>query len=116
MAVLAAAAAARSADCASRTLHGPGSLRARATAPRIAAIKPTTDRYSIEHDGGQRRMSITFNVSGSAAGVVRQAQGSRPQRQAAEPVCIFEFTAQPRRAADRNELALFSGLARRSSS
>ncbi len=35
----------------------------------------TQDRYSIEHDGGQRRISVTFNVgNGSLQHVVQQAQ------------------------------------------
>ena len=28
----------------------------------VARVFPTSDRYSIEHDGGQRRVSVTFNV------------------------------------------------------
>ncbi len=31
---------------------------------RLAHLKPTAERYSIEHDGGQRRIAVTFNVSG----------------------------------------------------
>lgn len=31
---------------------------------QLAHLTPTADRYSIEHDGGQRRVSVTFNVSG----------------------------------------------------
>lgn len=31
---------------------------------RLALLTPTADRYSIEHDGGQRRITVTFNVSG----------------------------------------------------
>ncbi len=30
----------------------------------LAHLTPTADRYSIEHDGGQRRVTVTFNVSG----------------------------------------------------
>jgi CzcA family heavy metal efflux pump len=31
---------------------------------KLALLTPTADRYSIEHDGGQRRITVTFNVSG----------------------------------------------------
>ncbi|MEO6078161.1 MAG: efflux RND transporter permease subunit [Steroidobacteraceae bacterium] len=33
---------------------------------QVAALQLTEDRYSIEHDGGQRCISVTFNVSGRA--------------------------------------------------
>ena len=42
---------------------------------RVAEIQPTEARYSIEHDGGQRRVSVTFNVNkGTLRDVVAQAQ------------------------------------------
>ena len=31
---------------------------------RVARVGLATDRYSIQHDGGQRRISVTFNVAG----------------------------------------------------
>ena len=31
---------------------------------QVARVTLGADRYSIEHDGGQRRISITFNVNG----------------------------------------------------
>ena len=30
---------------------------------QVARVAPSKDRYSIEHDGGQRRVSVTFNVA-----------------------------------------------------
>ncbi|MDB6082897.1 MAG: heavy metal efflux pump, cobalt-zinc-cadmium, partial [Gammaproteobacteria bacterium] len=38
---------------------------------QVARLVPTQDRYSIQHDGGQRRVSVTFNVGkGSLQSVV----------------------------------------------
>jgi CzcA family heavy metal efflux pump len=80
---------------------------------QVARIGVGQDRYSIEHEGGQRRISVTFNVSNaSLQQVVQQAQ----QRIAAEvtlPRGVFtEFTgAAEAEAQTRNELILYSGLA-----
>jgi len=42
---------------------------------QIANVQVTQDRYSIEHDGGQRLVSVTFNVgSGSLQRIVQEAQ------------------------------------------
>src|SRR6202030_2870539 len=42
---------------------------------QVAHITGTSDRYSIEHDGGQRRVSVTFNTGkGSLQSIVKQAQ------------------------------------------
>src|SRR3984885_5591404 len=47
---------------------------------QIAHVIGTSDRYSIEHDGGQRRVSVTFNVGkGSLQSVVQQAQQALAQ-------------------------------------
>ena len=80
---------------------------------KVARISPTEDRYSIEHDGGQRRVSITFNVNnGSLAGVVQQAQQAI-SRNVKLPANVFiEFTgAAEAEAQTRHELMLYSSLA-----
>jgi CzcA family heavy metal efflux pump len=80
---------------------------------QIARIELTQDRYSIEHDGGQRRVSVTFNVgSGSLQNVVQEAQ-SAIARSVALPVGIFlEFTgAAAAEQQTRTELILYSTLA-----
>jgi Cu/Ag efflux pump CusA len=80
---------------------------------QVARLSLAQDRYSIEHDGGQRRVSVTFNVGkGSLRQVVKQAQ-SVISRDVALPKGVFiEFTgAAEAEAQTRNELMLYSGLA-----
>ncbi|HEY2676131.1 MAG TPA: efflux RND transporter permease subunit [Steroidobacteraceae bacterium] len=80
---------------------------------QVARLSLTQDRYSIEHDGGQRRVSVTFNVGkGSLRQVVREAQ-SLISRDVSLPKGVFiEFTgAAEAEAQTRNELMLYSGLA-----
>ena len=48
---------------------------------QVAGVLVTQDRYSIEHDGGQRRISVTFNVSGASLQEVVQ-QASQAHRDA----------------------------------
>jgi Cu/Ag efflux pump CusA len=79
----------------------------------LAHLTPTADRYSIEHDGGQRRVTVTFNVSGRGLQAAVQDAKQRIASAVALPPGFFvEFTG----AADaenktRTELALYSGLA-----
>jgi CzcA family heavy metal efflux pump len=80
---------------------------------QIAHVQLTEDRYSIEHDGGQRRVSVTFNVgTGSLQDVVRQAQQAIA-RSVVLPTGVFlEFTgAAAAERQTRTELILYSGLA-----
>ena len=80
---------------------------------QVATIEVAEDRYSIGHDGGQRLVVVTFNVSGgSLQGVVQQAQRAISQS-VALPVGVFlEFTgAAEAELKTRNELMLYSGLA-----
>jgi CzcA family heavy metal efflux pump len=80
---------------------------------KLARITPTQDRYSIEHDGGQRRVSITFNVNGgSLSGTVDQAQQAISRNVKLPPNVFIEFTgAAAAEAQTRTELGLYSGLA-----
>jgi CzcA family heavy metal efflux pump len=79
----------------------------------VARLSPTADRYSIEHDGGQRRVTVTFNVSGRGLqAAVLDAKQRIAGAVALPPGFYVEFTG----AADaenrtRTELALYSGLA-----
>jgi CzcA family heavy metal efflux pump len=80
---------------------------------QVARVAATQDRYSIEHDGGQRRVSITFNVGkGSLQNVVQQAQQAIA-RSVKLPTGVFiEFSgAAAAEAQTRTELFLYSGLA-----
>jgi CzcA family heavy metal efflux pump len=80
---------------------------------QVANIEVTQDRYSIEHDGGQRLVVVTFNVgSGSLQNVVTQARQDI-LKAVALPVGVFlEFTgAAEAEIKTRNELIVYSGLA-----
>jgi CzcA family heavy metal efflux pump len=80
---------------------------------QVARIDVSEDRYSIEHDGGQRRVSVTFNVRGaSLQSVVQEAQRVVTHSVALPPGVYIEFTGTA--AAEqqtRNELMLYSSLA-----
>jgi CzcA family heavy metal efflux pump len=80
---------------------------------QVARIDVTQDRYSIEHDGGQRRVSVTFNVgAGSLQSVVQQAQLSIAQSMALPAGVFLEFTgAAAAERQTRTELIMYSALA-----
>jgi CzcA family heavy metal efflux pump len=80
---------------------------------QVARLDVTQDRYSIEHDGGQRRVSVTFNVSGaSLQSVVQQAQRAIGAAGALPAGVYLEFTgAAEAEAQTRNEIMLYSALA-----
>jgi len=80
---------------------------------RVADIKPGESRYSIEHDGGQRRISVNFNVgSGTVADLVAQAQQAISRNVALPKGVYIEYTgAAAAEAQTRQELLLYSGLA-----
>ncbi len=89
------------------TPHGPVPLS------QLASVELTEDRYSIQHDGGQRRISVTFNVGNGSLQAVVGAAKAAIANQVHLPAGVFlEFTGAA--AAERQariELALFSGLA-----
>jgi len=75
---------------------------------QLALLTPTADRYSIEHDGGQRRITVTFNVSGRGL----QAAVLDAQRRIAGAVALpagyfIEFTGA---AAAENQTRAQLGL------
>jgi Cu/Ag efflux pump CusA len=80
---------------------------------QVARIAVTQDRYSIEHDGGQRRISVTFDVrSASLQNVVRQASRAIASKVTLPSGVYIEFTgAAEAERQTRNELMLYSGLA-----
>ncbi len=80
---------------------------------RLARIQPTQDRYSIEHDGGQRRVSVTFNVGrGSLQQVVHQAQTLIANNVHLTPGVFLQFTgAAEAEAATKAQLLTYSALA-----
>ena len=80
---------------------------------KIARVYATQERYSIQHDGGQRRVSVTFNVgTGSLQSVVANAQLAIAKSVVLPPGVFIEFTgAAEAEARTRTELAMYSGLA-----
>src|SRR5260370_34811031 len=81
----------------------------------LARLTPTADRYSIEHDGGQRRVTVNFNVSGRGLqAAVLDAKQRIAAAVALPPRLFHEFT----RAADahnktRAQVRLFFRLSLR---
>jgi Cu/Ag efflux pump CusA len=74
---------------------------------QVAHVTATQDRYSIEHDGGQRRVSITFNVKGSLQQIVSQAQQAIAKSVQLPTGVFVEFTgAAEAEAQTRTELYL----------
>ena len=80
---------------------------------QVARIQLAQDRYSIEHDGGQRRVSVTFNVQGKPlSSVVQEASRVIAQKVALPPGVFVEFTgAAAAEQQTRRELELYSALA-----
>ena len=79
---------------------------------QVARVIATQDRYSIEHDGGQRRVSVTFNVKGSLQTIVNQAQQAIAKSVKLPTGVFIEFSgAAEAEAKTRSELVLYSGLA-----
>ena len=70
---------------------------------QVARILVTQDRYSIEHDGGQRRISVTFNVNGASLAERRAAGRTRrlQQRWHCPPASIRNSPGLRRRRARR---------------
>jgi CzcA family heavy metal efflux pump len=80
---------------------------------QVARIRVGQDRYSIQHDGGQRLVSVTFNVrSGSLQSVVQRAQATIARSVALPSGVFLEFTgAAAAERQTRTELILYSALA-----
>jgi len=80
---------------------------------QIAHIEVTTDRYSIQHDSGQRLVTVTFNVSGRPLqDVVNEAQQLINHSIALPPGVYAQFTGTAEaELRTRNELILYSALA-----
>lgn len=86
---------------------GPVPLR------QVARLRLTQERYSIEHDGGQRRVSVTFNVAGRSVSSVVDEARQKLARTVQLPSGVFmEFTgAAQAEAQTRQELYAYSTAA-----
>jgi Cu/Ag efflux pump CusA len=80
---------------------------------QVARLHVTQDRYSIEHDGGQRRVVVTFNVEGRGLqDVVNEARKAIGNSVALPKGVFMEFSgAAQAEQQTRNELMLYSALA-----
>jgi CzcA family heavy metal efflux pump len=80
---------------------------------QVATIAPNDGRYSIRHDGGQRFVSVTFNVTGrSLQGTVAQAKAEIQKHVTLPPGVYLQFAgAAAAEQAARTELILYSGMA-----
>jgi CzcA family heavy metal efflux pump len=80
---------------------------------QIAQVRVAQDRYSIEHDGGQRRVSVTFNVgAGSLQTVVQEAQRAIAGSVVLPAGVFLEYTgAAEAEQQTRREILLYSALA-----
>jgi CzcA family heavy metal efflux pump len=80
---------------------------------QVAHLNLTEDRYSIEHDGGQRLVNVTFNVSGRPLSDAVTEARTRIAHAVSLPVGVFlEFTgAAEAERQTRTELMIYSGLA-----
>jgi Cu/Ag efflux pump CusA len=79
---------------------------------QLARVAPISSRYSIEHDGGQRRVSVTFNVVGRSLDSA-VAEARRRIASIALPVGTYlEFTgAAEEERRTRNEIVIYSACA-----
>ncbi len=80
---------------------------------QIADVETTTDRYTIQHDSGQRLVVVTFNVNGRPLqDVVNESQRLLSGSLALPAGVYVEFTgAAEAELRTRHELMLYSALA-----
>lgn len=80
---------------------------------QVATLQLAQDRYQIEHDGSQRRISVTFNVSGhSVESVVAQAQQQIRSSLTLPAGVTLQFTGTAEAAQQaRTQLLVYSVIA-----
>jgi len=80
---------------------------------QVARVQPTEGRYAIDHEGGQRRIAVTFNVQGrSLQSTVGEARARLAASVVLPPGSHIEFTgAAEAERQTRNELLIYSSLA-----
>ncbi|MDX2300195.1 MAG: efflux RND transporter permease subunit [Xanthomonadaceae bacterium] len=85
----------------------------RTTLGQVGRIAPVEGRYSIDHDGGRRRVAVGFNVAGRSAAMVVAELRSRLARQIELPERTFLEVGgvAEAEAAARRELWLYGVLA-----
>jgi len=80
---------------------------------QVAHVEPTSGRYTIQHDSGQRLVTVTFNVAGRPLQQVVGEARATLSREVALPAGVYLQFAGAAEAEQktRNELLLYSGLA-----
>ena len=79
---------------------------------QVARIVPTQTRYTIAHDGGQRFVSITFNVVGRGLQATVDDAKAKVAALHLPPGVYAEFSgAAAEQTASRNQLLLYTGFA-----
>ncbi len=80
---------------------------------QLARITPADSRYTIQHDGGQRYVAITFNVEGRSLDAVVNDARARIDKQVKLPPGVYvQFTgAAAEAAAARNQMLLYTAFA-----
>jgi CzcA family heavy metal efflux pump len=79
---------------------------------QVARIMPTTTRYTIAHDGGQRFVSITFNVVGRGLQATVDDAKAKVAALKMPPGVYAEFSgAAAEQTASRNQLLLYTAFA-----
>jgi CzcA family heavy metal efflux pump len=79
---------------------------------QVARIVPTQTRYTIAHDGGQRFVSVTFNVVGRGLQATVDDAKAKVAALHLPPGVYAEFSgAAAEQTASRNQLLLYTGFA-----
>jgi len=80
---------------------------------QVARLVPTDTRYAIAHEGGQRFVSITFNVEGRDLQAVSDEARARIDQQVKLPPGVYvQFTgAAEEAAAAQTQMLLYTGFA-----
>jgi len=78
---------------------------------QVARVTPTSTRYAVKHDGGQRFVSVTFNVTGSLQAVSQAAQARVAGLKLPQGAYVeFSGAAEAQKAA-QGQMLLYTGFA-----
>ncbi len=79
---------------------------------QVARVAPTETRFKINHDGGLRYVSLTFNVVGNSLQATAQAAQAKVAALTLPPGVYVEFTgAAEAQRASQNQMLLYAGFA-----
>src|SRR5471032_1422924 len=79
---------------------------------QVARVAPTETRFKIAHDGGQRYVSLTFNVVGRSLQATSQDAQARVAALTLPPGVYVQFTgAAEAQRASQNQMLLYTGFA-----